>query len=427
MSKKRKRPRTPPRNQTSDRKRPPGVVAASAPLAMTRSWRPLPPDPPPLLLRPRATLPQQPTVTTVGDAPQPGDVPVDFVRVPFPVLADTEPQALGVTYRFPLPPGQTCPPMRLTVRGRHRAPDLAPEAGTFTVTAEVPALPARGEATFTVRALDLAAGDWQVSVEPELLEPTSGWRPPRASGQGRTAYAPVVRSLAPGVVLGAWPGLVLLGVILGTLTMTLLANRLHLPTGQVLLAAVLSSMLGAVGGKGYFLALHRDRQIPGLWQTGMAIQGFILGSLASMVTASALLSLPVGRVLDVTVAGLLVGLTVGRLGCFFGGCCAGRPTTSRWGRWSSDRILGVRRIPTQLLESAGAGVLAIVVGLFVWNDDGHTGGIVAVAGLAAYTELRQLLFPYRSVPRTTRYGRVVVLAATAATVVAVIVLIVRQG
>jgi len=41
--------------------------------------------------------------------------------------------------------------------------------------------------------------------------------------------------------------------------------------------------------------------------------------------------LPAGTVLDATTPGLLFGMTVGRFACFFGGCCAGRP--SGGGRW----------------------------------------------------------------------------------------------
>jgi phosphatidylglycerol:prolipoprotein diacylglycerol transferase len=91
----------------------------------------------------------------------------------------------------------------------------------------------------------------------------------------------------------------------------------------------------------------------------MCIQGFGLGAIGTLVIGAWATGMPAGPLLDVTAPGLLVGMTIGRFGCFFGGCCAGRPTASRWGLWSSDRRLGVRRVPTQLLEST----VALVVGL----------------------------------------------------------------
>lgn len=362
--------------------------------------------------------------------PLPSDEPLEFVGVPLRTVQDVDPQALGITYRFELQPHPPTPAFRLNVRGRHLDPQLGPGPHTFTAVHDVPATTGRGPAAVTIRATDVASGLWEVVVEPTLLESDLGpseWAPPRASGQGRTGFAPVVRSLAPGVVIGAWPALVLLGVVVGSLVLTRTAAHLGLPAGRILALAVASSVLGAVGGKGYFLALHRDRQSPGLWQTGLAIQGFVITALTSMAVGSALLSLPTARVLDLSVAGMLVGLAIGRIGCLFGGCCAGRPTPSRWGVWSSDRSLGLRRIPTQLLESASAAVLAVPAVAILWNDAGHTGGLVAVAGLGAYTAARQLLFPLRATPRTTRYGRMLILMATSFAAAAVVVLVIKQG
>jgi phosphatidylglycerol:prolipoprotein diacylglycerol transferase len=428
MPKKRKQPRS---GQSAPAPKPhPSVIPRFAAVPEHAPYAPRrtqPGSPGPALFGPSPVTRRQSVTTVVPDeGPRPGDHQVEFVGMPFSMAAEMDPQALGITYRFTSPPGEPCPPMRLTVRGKRRGPQFTPGPTAFTFTNDVPALHASGETTVTMRALDIAAGDWQVSIVPELLGPAAGWQPPRASGQGRTGYAPIVRSVAPGVVIGAWPALVLLGVLLGTFTMTALAARTHLPTGQALISAFISSILGAAGAKAYFLVLHRDRQTPGLWQTGMAIQGFVLAALASTAATSALLSLPSGRMLDATVAGLLVGMTIGRIGCKYGGCCAGRPTPSRWGRWSSDRVIGIRRAPTQLLESAGAGLLATASGLFLWNDTGHPGGLVAVAGLAGYTLIRQVIFPFRDLPRTTRHGRVLVLAATAIAVASVVALIAGQ-
>jgi len=103
-------------------------------------------------------------------------------------------------------------------------------------------------------------------------------------------------------------------------------------------------------------------------------------------------------------------MAIGRFGCFFGGCCAGRPTASWWGLWSSDRRLGVRRIPVQLLESALAGVLGLVVLLAVVSATPPVGGVVFVAAIAAYTFGRQV-FPMRSIARTTTHGRTITMVA----------------
>lgn len=105
------------------------------------------------------------------------------------------------------------------------------------------------------------------------------------------------------------------------------------------------------------------------------------------------MGLPVRTLLlDITAPGLLAGMTLGRFGCFFGGRCAGRPTSSRWGLWSSDRRLGLRRLPTQLLEAGVAFVVAASAFSAVTARPSAAAGSVFAGAIAAYTLGRQLLF-----------------------------------
>jgi phosphatidylglycerol---prolipoprotein diacylglyceryl transferase len=150
----------------------------------------------------------------------------------------------------------------------------------------------------------------------------------------------------------------------------------------------------------------------------MCIQGFVLGAIVTMIIGAELVGLPVGRLLDVTAPGLLLGMTVGRFGCYFGGCCAGRPTASRWGLWSSDRRVGVRRIPTQLLESLLAVSLGLAALLAVWTRTPHPAGVVFIGAIVGYTLGRQLLFPLRDQPRYSVHGRNRMIALTGTVIAA---------
>ncbi len=131
-----------------------------------------------------------------------------------------------------------------------------------------------------------------------------------------------------------------------------------------------------------------------------------------------------GVFLDATAPGLLVAMAVGRLGCFFAGCCGGPPTASRWGVWSSDQRVGACRIPTQLLEL----VLALALGLLILVavvGHGPAGGAFFVGGLAAYVLGRQGLLRLRAEPRKTRLGGLVTAALAALVLVAAIVSLAR--
>ena len=66
--------------------------------------------------------------------------------------------------------------------------------------------------------------------------------------------------------------------------------------------------------------------------------------------------------------GAALGLAIMRMGCLLNGCCYGRPTSLPWGMVFTDPasrvqrdLIGVPLHPTQLYESAGAGLIFLVL------------------------------------------------------------------
>jgi phosphatidylglycerol---prolipoprotein diacylglyceryl transferase len=76
----------------------------------------------------------------------------------------------------------------------------------------------------------------------------------------------------------------------------------------------------------------------------------------------------------------------------------GRPTASRWGVWASDGRVGVRRIPTQLLESLASLALGAATLLLFLVHQPALPGALFVGAVAGYTLCRQLLLPFRAEP-----------------------------
>lgn len=341
-------------------------------------------------------------------------------------LADAD-QALGLTYWFDTELEGDPYTVRVRFTGRRIGVKGRPgRRDSFEVVETVErVVPGSGPVAVTVRAHDVAPGQWHVNaaatsdsgtgVPGRLAKSRPTRRLSSASSSGATAFAPVVRILAPGARLGAWPVLVGIGVVVALAVQHVLARRIGLPPTRLLFLSVLASVVGAVGAKVYYLVEHRDRRPP-LLRAGLCIQGFVLAAIGALAAGTLLLDMPLGRVLDVSTPGLLLGMAIGRLGCFFGGCCAGRSTGSRWALWSSDRRLGVRRVPTQLMEAAIAlavGLAALLAALAVVAS----GGAVFVASIAAYTLGRQLLFPLRDLPRHSAHGRRLTMAVAAAAVI----------
>lgn len=275
----------------------------------------------------------------------------------------------------------------------------------FERVIRVGSLPSGQAATVTTRVQDIAAGTWRVVATP--FDPA---RPREIVGSAQTSVSSTRLKLlaqGPGVRLWTWPALVGLGAVLAVIMLGFSASARGWNTPGVVMTAVLGCVFGYIGAKCWYLALHR-KHLRHFGTAGACIQGFLVVSLATLVAGGAAMSIDIGSLLDATTPGLFLAMAVGRPGCFFTGCCAGRPTGSRFGVWSSDRRIGVRRVPVQLLEAAAALVIGLV-SLFASSSLDAPGGVVFSGAVAAYTLSRQVLFPYRADPHTRR-GRAVTIA-----------------
>jgi phosphatidylglycerol:prolipoprotein diacylglycerol transferase len=213
--------------------------------------------------------------------------------------------------------------------------------------------------------------------------------------------------------------MVTLGITIALLLQFLIISIDQLSPGPWLMVSLVAIVSGIVGAKLWYIVLYRREHRLNGW----CIQGFIFGAILVTAILLVVLDMPVGVFLDVIAPGLLVAMAVGRVGCFFAGCCCGRPTASRWGMWSSDQRVGMRRIPTQLLESALAGMLGLVALLVLGH--GPAGGALFAASLAAYTLVRQGILHLRAEQRKTKLGGLVIATLATLVLTAAVVLLAR--
>lgn len=319
------------------------------------------------------------------------------------------------------------------LRGRRSGISGRPGPGDQFVREEVVdgLPPGSGPFTVTSRVTGVEPGEWRVSAEmvaaprgsgggrgasrrgrPLELAAWSWWRRTLTSGPdapvrtGLVAFAP-----RPGVIVGIWPAMLALAIAVSLVLQGRLLAREDLPVGSALWLSAVAVGAGAIGAKAWYVVLQRPRQ----WD-GWCIQGFVAAASLVAVVLTPVAGLPLGAFLDLTTPGLFAGLAIGRVGCFFAGCCGGRPTCSRLGVWSSDRRIGVRRVPTQLLEVGLATVIALVA-LAAAVVAGPAGGLLFTAALAGYTLFRQGLLRFRAVGRRTSMGSRLTAAAAALTLV----------
>jgi len=218
--------------------------------------------------------------------------------------------------------------------------------------------------------------------------------------------------LAPGMIPGIWGAMVGLGVVLAVALTALILAHDHRSVGRLLIVALLAVLAGAIGAKAWYVLQSPQHRFDG-W----CIQGFVAGLVLGAVPSFALQGLPIGVSLDAAAPGLFLAMAVGRVGCFFAGCCVGRPTASRWGLWSSDQRVGVRRIPTQLLESALTLAIGVALLIVVLTHHPAIPGALLATGLAAYTLGRQGLLLLRVERRRSAFRSSVVAVVAAVVLV----------
>lgn len=212
-----------------------------------------------------------------------------------------------------------------------------------------------------------------------------------------TRWAPLVRlTPTPAVVPGSWSALVALGLIVGIIVQSALVARLGVPLSATLLVDSATVIAGLAGAKLWYIAL-RPRRWRQRVNEGWSVDGSLLAGPLAGIAVLLALELPLRAFLDASTPAFFAGVAIGRMGCFLTGCCAGRCTASRFGVWSSDRRIGARRIPTQLLEAAsglvlGSATLALVLARL-------PDGAVVVMGAAAYVVVRQVLLRLRAESR----------------------------
>jgi phosphatidylglycerol:prolipoprotein diacylglycerol transferase len=224
------------------------------------------------------------------------------------------------------------------------------------------------------------------------------------------------------VLPGSYPALATLAFVVALVIQAVLVAREGIDpttTSAVSIGAMIGGLLAA---KIWYSFLHPDES---LLRGGWAVDGFLVVAPLIAVAGLAVLDRPVGAVLDATAPGLFFAVAIGRIGCFLTGCCAGRPSDSRWAIWSSDRRVGARRVPAQLIESGvglllGSVALVLVVG---FNPPIH--GLIFVSVSAAYAAARQGLLALRVERR--RSARTLPATAVAAGAVLIAVSAVSLG
>jgi phosphatidylglycerol:prolipoprotein diacylglycerol transferase len=154
--------------------------------------------------------------------------------------------------------------------------------------------------------------------------------------------------------------------------------------------------------------IDNPRELLTLARSGGVFYGGLILAVIVAVWYIRRVGLPLWTTCDVFAPGIALGHVVGRLGCFFAGCCYGKPTNVPWAITFTDPYaaanvgtpLNVALHPTQLYE-AGAEALILVLLLATESRGKQFPGRTFWLYMLLYSVTRYVIELFRDDPRGT--------------------------
>lgn len=198
--------------------------------------------------------------------------------------------------------------------------------------------------------------------------------------------------------------LIAIGFILALQVIRRLSERSGLNAERVLDLTFWSLLIGFLGCRILFIFTRWDYfstdplAMFKLWEGGLVFLGGPIAVLPFVIWQVRKHRLPLWKVMDVMIPGLVLGHMFGRFGCFAAGCCYGKPTEAPWGmRFNSELVdaamRGIPLHPTQLYEAFSLAILFAGL-LFVFFRKLFDGQVV-LTYFIAYPIIRSVIEIYR--------------------------------
>lgn len=200
---------------------------------------------------------------------------------------------------------------------------------------------------------------------------------------------------------------VALGFISGVTIAKKEAERLGRDPGPVSDLCFYILLSSIVGARLFFVAVNPEMFIPTpleifkIWNGGLVFYGGFIAALIVTFVYLKKKKLPLWETTDILAPGLAAGHVLGRIGCFFAGCCFGKECHLPWAVTFSHPLslapLGIPLHPSQLYEVANN---LIVFGVLWWFRKRKAyDGQVFWTYLSMYGVTRAFLEIFRGDPR----------------------------
>src|SRR4030042_142917 len=174
---------------------------------------------------------------------------------------------------------------------------------------------------------------------------------------------PVLIKFGP-LTIHTYGVLVATGFLLGIGLAVLQAKKEGIPSYKIVDLGFYILLSAIIGSRLFFIFINAGHYIKNpldifkLWEGGLVFYGGILFAIPTVIWYAKKNDLALWSTADVFAPSIAIGHSIGRIGCFFAGCCYGKPAEGL--PWAvtftnpqSLAQIGIPLHPTQLYESAG--------------------------------------------------------------------------
>lgn len=200
-----------------------------------------------------------------------------------------------------------------------------------------------------------------------------------------------------GVTIYTYGFFVALAVLISYLLVSRRANVFGIDEGLAGDLVFLLFVAGVIGARLFYVVQHFEDYHTDLWKVFSIAEGGLVWYGGFLVSASAGLIVamwrrwPILRICDLFAPVIPLAHAIGRIGCFFNGCCYGRETNAPFGLTIPGD--NVPRIPIQIFESAALFCLSIL--LYWLSIKKRKAGELFIIYLILYSALRFLIEFFR--------------------------------
>lgn len=200
---------------------------------------------------------------------------------------------------------------------------------------------------------------------------------------------------------------VALGFIAGILITIKLGKSAGIQSNSVMDMGFIIILTGLIGSRLVYIIInfshyfHNPLDILKLWQGGLVFSGGLVAVIIVMLLYARHHKLNIWTMGDLWAPAAIVGQAIGRIGCFFAGCCYGKPTDVPWAviftNPKSIAILDIPIHPTQLYSSLSNFIIFVI--LLILHSKKKFEGQVFIWFLILHGTARLFIENFRGDPR----------------------------